>query len=106
MEQIIAFFTGVLSVLSVIGIISMIKTSTQVKHLREDIDYLKELFNDLELETGRSTDMLDRRIDGEIDRVDRIHEDVLGYIETSITDMSEDCTKKYKIKKEIKSLLK
>ena len=42
--------------------------------------------------------MLDRRIDGEIGRVDDIHEDILDYIETSITDMSEDCTKKFKKK--------
>lgn len=98
MEQIIAFFTGVLSVLSIIGIISMIKTSSQVKHLRDDIDELQDLFNELELETGRSSEMLDRRIDGEIGRVDDIHEDLLDYIETSITDMSEDCTKKYKKK--------
>ena len=98
MEQIIAFFTGVLSVLSVIGIISMIKTASQVKYLRDDIDELRDLFNELELEAGRSTDMLDRRIDGEIGRVDDIHEDILDYIETSITDMSEDCTKKFKKK--------
>ena len=86
MEQIIAFFTGVLSVLSII------------KYLRDDIDELRDLFNELELEAGRSTDMLDRRIDGEIGRVDDIHEDILDYIETSITDMSEDCTKKFKKK--------
>jgi|TARA_B110000908_G_scaffold170423_1_gene229973 hypothetical protein len=98
MEQAIAFFTGVLSVLSVIGIISMIKTASQVKYLRDDIDELRDLFNELELEAGRSTDMLDRRIDGEIGRVDDIHEDILDYIETSITDMSEDCTKKFKKK--------
>lgn len=98
MEQVIAFFTGVLSVLSIIGIISMIKTASQVKYLRDDIDELRDLFNELELESGRSTDMLDRRIDGEIGRVDDIHEDLLDYIETSITDMSEDCTKKYKKK--------
>ena len=98
MEQAIAIFTGVLSVLSVIGIISMIKTASQVKYLRDDIDELRDLFNELELEAGRSTDMLDRRIDGEIGRVDDIHEDILDYIETSITDMSEDCTKKFKKK--------
>ena len=98
MEQAIAFFTGVLSVLSVIGIISMIKTASQVKYLRDDIDELRDLFNESELEAGRSTDMLDRRIDGEIGRVDDIHEDILDYIETSITDMSEDCTKKFKKK--------
>jgi hypothetical protein len=76
----------------------MIKTASQVKYLRDDIDELRDLFNELELEAGRSTDMLDRRIDGEIGRVDDIHEDILDYIETSITDMSEDCTKKFKKK--------
>ena len=88
MEQTIAFVLGVLTVLAVAGVVSMFKTRGQVKDLYEEIEDLQKVFNELELDLNTTSDLLDRRIDQEIDRVSRLDEEQYKYID-SRTDKME-----------------
>jgi len=88
MEQTIAFVLGVLTVLAVAGVVSMFKTHGQVKDLYEEIEDLQKVFNELELDLNTTSDLLDRRIDQEIDRVSRLDEEQYKYID-SRTDKME-----------------
>ena len=88
MEQTIAFVLGVLAVLAVAGVVSMFKTRGQVKDLYEEIEDLQKVINELELDLTTASDLLDRRIDQEIDRVDKLDEEQYKYID-SRTDKME-----------------
>lgn len=88
MEQTIAFVLGVLAVLAVAGVVSMFKTRGQVKDLYEEIEDLQKVINELELDLTNASDLLDRRIDQEIDRVDKLDQEQYKYID-SRTDKME-----------------
>ena len=88
MEQTIAFVLGVLAVLAVAGVVSMFKTRGQVKDLYEEIEDLQKVINELELDLTTASDLLDRRIDQEIDRVDVLDQEQYKYID-SRTDKME-----------------
>ena len=88
MEQTTAFVLGVLSVLAIVGVYRMFKVAFRVKDLQEDIDDLRNVINEIEMDLGQTSDLLDRRIDGEIDRVDNSVEDLYKYID-SRTDKME-----------------
>lgn len=88
MEQTIAFVLGVLAVLAVAGVVSMFKTRGQVKDLYEEIEDLQKVINELELDLNTASDLLERRIDQEIDRVDRLDGEQYKYID-SRTDKME-----------------
>lgn len=88
MEQTIAFVLGVLAVLAVAGVVSMFKTRGQVKDLYEEIEDLQKVINELELDLTTASDLLDRRIDQEIDRVDKLDQEQYKYID-SRTDKME-----------------
>ena len=88
MEQTIAFVLGVLTVLAVAGVVSMFKTRVQIKDLYAEIEDLQKVFNELEREIHRDNEMLDRRIDQEIDRVSRLDQEQCKYID-SRTDKME-----------------
>jgi len=88
MEQTIAFVLGVFTVLAIASVISMFRTRGQVNDLHEEIEYLQNTINELEREIHRDTDLLDRRIDGEIDRTDKMYETLYKYID-SRTDKME-----------------
>ena len=88
MEPTIAFVLGVLAVLAVAGVVSMFKTRVQIKDLYAEIEDLQKVFNELEREIHRDSEMLDRRLDQEIDRVDRLDQEQYKYID-SRTDKME-----------------
>ena len=93
MEQTIAFVLGVLTVLAVAGVVSMFKTRGQVKDLYEEIEDLQKVINELELDLTTASDLLDRRIDQEIDRVDKLDLEQYKYID-SRTDKMESSFRK------------
>jgi cell division protein FtsB len=88
MEPTIAFVLGVLAVLALAGVVSMFKTRVQIKDLYAEIEDLQKVFNELEREIHRDSEMLDRRIDQEIDRIDRLDQEQYKYID-SRTDKME-----------------
>ena len=81
MEQILTFALGVLLVLAVAGVYNMFKTSKQVKKLTEESVNKEREYED-------NFRLLDIRIDQEIDRINRIYEELLKYTD-SRTDKLE-----------------
>lgn len=96
MEQTAAFVLGVLSVLAIVGVYRMFKVAFRVKDLQEDIDDLRNVINEIEMELGQTSDLLDRRIDGEIDRVDNLVEELYKYIDSRTDKMESRCDSKFK----------
>ena len=96
MEQTTAFVLGVLSVLAIVGVYRMFKVAFRVKDLQEDIDDLKNVINEIEMDLGQTSDLLDRRIDGEIDRVDNSVEELYKYIDSRTDKMESRCDSKFK----------
>ena len=81
MEQILTFALGVLLVLAVAGVYNMFKTSRQVKKLTEESVNKEREYED-------NFRLLDIRIDQEIDRINRVHDDCIKYTD-SRTDKLE-----------------
>jgi hypothetical protein len=96
MEQTAAFVLGVLSVLAIAGVYRMFKVAFRVKDLQEDIDDVRDVVNEIEMDLGQTSDLLDRRIDGEIDRVDNSVEELYKYIDSRTDKMESRCDSKFK----------
>lgn len=95
MEQTIAFVLGVFTVLALAGVVSMFKTRGQIKDLYTEIEDLQNLINELERDYHRDNDLLDRRIDGEIDRVDNIEKRLFEYADGLHNHLEEEMNKLY-----------
>lgn len=95
MEQTIAFVLGVLSVLALAGVYSMFKTRVQIKDLYTEIEDLQNVINELEREIHRDNEMLDRRIDQEIDRVDKVSIQLHDYADTLNNHAQDEMNKLY-----------
>jgi predicted nuclease with TOPRIM domain len=83
MEQALAFFTGVIGTLLVLGIVKLILSGNRLRHLEDKVESLEDELENIhdwvdgiEEETQRLTEALDVRIDGEIDRVDHMHDEL------------------------------
>jgi uncharacterized small protein (DUF1192 family) len=88
MEQTIAFVLGVLSVLALVGVYNMFMTSRKVRELNNGIEYLTETIEDLERSLNNRNELIDRRIDQEIDRLNAVSKEINKYID-SRTDKLE-----------------
>lgn len=89
MEQTIAFVLGVLAVLASAGVYSMFKTSVQIKDLCAQFEDLNHHIDDLEREIHKDNELLDRRIDGEIDRIENIRHKLHEHVD----QLHGKCTK-------------
>lgn len=88
MEQIIAFVLGVLLVAIPIAVYGMFRTSRKLRVLRSDVEYLTEVIEDLERSFESRNELIDRRIDQEIDRLNVTSDKIYKYID-SRTDKIE-----------------
>ena len=95
MEQTIAFVLGVLAVLALAGVYNMFKTSVQIKDLCAEIEDVNHRIDDLEREIHKDNEMLDRRIDGEIDRIDDIRHKLHEYVDQLNNLNHEEINKLY-----------
>lgn len=88
MEQIIAFVLGVLLVATPVVVYSMFRTSRKLRVLRNDVEYLTEVIEDLERNFENRNELIDRRIDQEIDRLNVTSDKIYKYIDSK-TDKVE-----------------
>ena len=93
MEQTIAFVLGVFAVLALAGVLNTFKTRVQIKDLYEEIEDLQKVINDLEREIHRDSEMLDRRIDQEIDRIDSVSHTLHDYADTLNNNTHDEMNK-------------
>ena len=95
MEQTIAFVLGVFAVLALAGVLNMFKTRVQIKDLYTEIEDLQNVINELEREIHRDNEMLDRRIDQEIDRIDSVSRTLHDYADTLNNHAQDEMNKLY-----------
>ena len=88
MEQIIAFVLGVLLVAAPVVVYSMFRTSRKLRVLRNDVEYLTEVIEDLERNFENRNELIDRRIDQEIDRLNVTSDKLYKHIDSK-TDKVE-----------------
>ncbi len=114
MENIyLAYALGVLTIVFIIFIISSIRANMlvsrhekEIEDLRFDIEerdsglrrYVDERCDHIEIEQHMKCDLLDRRIDGEIDRVNNINTSLLDYIDSKVTKLEYTLTRELVIK--------
>ena len=77
METLVTFSLGAGAVLIILGIVAVVRLVKQVKELAEDI-------STLESEVNANEQLIDRRVDREIDRVDQIHTNILSIIDSRL----------------------
>ena len=77
MEQILAFVLGVSIALFVWGVVVMFKTAKLAKQNEQSIRNIEEWVR-------RDDELLNRRIDQEIDRVNRLHQDSISFTDSRV----------------------
>jgi len=75
-------------VLALVGVYNMFMTSRKVRELNNGIEYLTETIEDLERSLNNRNELIDRRIDQEIDRLNAVSKEINKYID-SRTDKLE-----------------
>jgi septation ring formation regulator EzrA len=77
MEQILAFVLGVSGALLVWGVVVAFKTAKLAKQNEQSILNIEQWVH-------RNDELVNRRIDQEIDRVDRLHQDSISFTDSRV----------------------
>ena len=85
METLVTFSLGAGAVLIILGIVAVVRLVKQVKELAEAVSML-------ELEVSQNNEILNRRVDQEIDRVDQIYSNVLSIIDSRLDKLETKIT--------------
>jgi len=86
METLVTFSLGAVTVLIILGIVVMVRLAKQVKEL-------KFITQNLETWIDRNDEMVNRRIDGEIERVDKMDRDVYSFIDSRLDKLENKLNK-------------
>ena len=85
METLVTFSLGAGAVLIILGIVAVVRLVKQVKELAEAV-------STLELEVSQNEELINRRVDQEIDRVDQIYSNVLSIIDSRLDKLETKIT--------------
>ena len=95
MEQILAFVLGVSAGVLVWAVVVAFRTANQVKLLQVNITDIYQVIN-------QNEEMVNRRVDQEIDRVDLIYTNVLSTLDSRLDKLEAKITKEQGSKQLIK----
>jgi hypothetical protein len=95
MEQLLAFILGVGTALIVWGVVVAFRTAKQVKLLQVNITDIYQVIN-------QNEEMINRRVDQEIDRVDLIYTNVLSTLDSRLDKLETKITKEQGSKQVLK----
>ena len=87
MEQILAFVLGAGAGLVIWGVVVAFRTAKLAKQNEESIRNVEEWIS-------RNDEMINRRIDKEIDRVDRLHTDSVSFTNSRVDKLESKITTK------------
>ena len=82
MEQQLYFVLGMLSVIFLLVIVGMFRINRQVSENSQKCKEFEGAINDIYSGIGRNSELIDRRVDGEMDRTNRSVEDVYRSIDS------------------------
>jgi len=85
MEQILAFVLGVGAVAFVWVVVVAFKTASKVTQIERAITEQQDWIS-------RNDEMVNRRIDQEIDRVNRLHSDCISYTDSRVDKLEQKLT--------------
>ena len=85
METLVTFGLGAGAVLIILGIVAVVRLVNQVNELAEDI-------STLELFVTQNKEILNHRVDQEIDRVDQIYTNILSIIDSRLDKLETRIT--------------
>ena len=86
MEQLLAFILGVGTALIIWGVVVAFRTAKQVKLLQVNITDIYQVIN-------QNEEMVNRRVDQEIDRVDLIYTNILSTLDSRLDKLEAKITK-------------
>lgn len=86
--MIIGIFLGMVMVLGILGVVVMVRMYSDIKKLKRLVKSQEEVIR----ETDHS---IHRRIDGEIDRTNKLYEDLSRYITSRMEDTSRNFDEVY-----------
>ena len=89
METLVTFGLGAGAVLIILGIVAVVRLVNQVKDLQEAISAL-------EIEVSQNEELINRRVDKEIDRVDNITNNIYSAIDSRLDKLEVKITREYK----------
>ena len=87
MEQILAFVLGVSAALLVWGVVVAFKTASKVREIEKTISGIQDWIN-------QNDQLVNRRIDQEIDRVNRIANDCIKHTDSRVDKLESKITTK------------
>ena len=86
MVDLTSFIMGIGLVLGVLGVVVMVIMCIQINRLKNKCKQLEQVQEHIFNEINREVETLNRRIDGEIDRSDRLYTDSNRYINKHINE--------------------
>ena len=86
-QQIAAFVLGVSAVVFVWGIVVAFRTARKVEQIKQDIQYQSDWIS-------RNDEMVNRRIDQEIDRTNNLHTDSISFTNSRVDKLESKITTK------------
>ena len=92
MEQILNFVLGASSVILVWGIVVAFRAASKIKTIEDRLLGIENYFPDIEIHINRNDELINRRIDQEIDRVDKLHEDSIRHTDSRIDKLEQKLT--------------
>ena len=72
--MIIGMFLGMVMVLGILGVIVVVRMYSNIKKLKGLVRTQQEIINNIYLRIDEVDQMINRRIDGEIDRTNKLNE--------------------------------
>jgi predicted Holliday junction resolvase-like endonuclease len=85
--MIIGIFLGMVMVLGILGIIVVVRMYSNIKKLKGLVRTQQEIINNIYLRIDEVDQMINRRIDGEIDRTNKLNETTNRHITTNIDEI-------------------
>jgi predicted Holliday junction resolvase-like endonuclease len=96
MEQLLAFVLGVFAVLAIASVLNMFKTASQIKDLRGELEQVKNELYALDMKIDERHELIDRRIDQEIDRVDEMTHKLYEYVDKLYQNHEDNLNELYR----------
>ena len=87
--MIIGIFLGMVIVLGILGVVVMVRMYSDIKKLKRLVKSQEEIIREDNL-------IIHRRIDGEIDRTNKLYEDTNRYINSRMEGVSRDIDEVYR----------
>jgi predicted Holliday junction resolvase-like endonuclease len=94
--MIIGMFLGMVMVLGILGVIVVVRMYSNIKKLKGLVRTQQEIINNIYLRIDEVDQMINRRIDGEIDRTNKLNEEANRYTTSRIEDTSRNLDEVYR----------